>query len=198
MEDMREGFVPCRELGAAQNAIQADWYAVRVRSNSEEIAANGLTARGHTVFLPTYKDRRRWSDRIKEIQVPLFSGYVFCQLQPFNTLPVLMTPGVIDIVSFGRELAVVNERELEAVRAILLASLGAKPWPYLESGRKVLIREGPLRGVEGIVLETQDGLTLVVSVSLLCRSVSVKLDRSWVEPLSGFVAGASPVLNLAK
>src|SRR5208283_1103991 len=183
MEDMREGFVPRREWGAAQNTVRADWYAVRVRSNFEEIAANGLTAKGHTVFLPTYKDRRRWSDRTKEIQVPLFGGYVFCQLQPSNTLPVLTTPGVIDIVSFGRELAVVDEGELEAVRAILRASLGARPWPYLESGRRVLIREGPLRGVEGIVLETLGALTLVVSISLLCRSVSVKVERGWVEPL---------------
>ena len=172
--------------------MPADWYAVRVRSNFEEIAANGLMARGHGVFLPTYRDRRRWSDRIKEIQVPLFSGYVFCQLQPFNTLPVLTTPGVIDIVSFGRELAVVDEGELEAVRAVLRASLGARPWPYLESGRKVLIREGPLRGVEGIVVETRGGPTLVVSVSLLCRSVSVKVERRWVEPLKSFAAGAGP------
>jgi transcription antitermination factor NusG len=192
MEGTREIFVPRPEFGAAQDAMRADWYAVRVKSNFEEIAATGLTARDHTVFLPTYKVRRRWSDRIKDIQVPLFSGYVFCQLQPSNTLPVLTAPGVIDIVSFGRELAVVDERELEAVRAVLRASLGARPRPYLESGRKVLIGEGPLRGVEGIVVESHGALSLVVSVSLLCRSLSVKVEREWVEPLNAFTAGAGP------
>jgi transcription antitermination factor NusG len=172
-------------LEAAPPALSKDWYAVRVKSNFEQIASTCLESKGLSTFLPTYKDRRKWSDRVKDIQVPLFPGYVFCQLDPQKTLPVVTTPGVAGIVSFGKELAVVNEGELQSVRAVLQASLGAKPWPYLESGRKILIKHGPLRGVEGIVLEHSGSVKLVVSITLLQRSVSVEVERGWVEAVNG-------------
>src|ERR1700740_1540538 len=74
------------------------WYAVRVRSRFENVVAKHLHARGYELFLPLYKDQRQWSDRLSEIELPLFPGYVFCRFNPVNRLPILSIPGVVHLV----------------------------------------------------------------------------------------------------
>jgi transcription antitermination factor NusG len=105
------------------------WYAVRVRSNFEKTAAEFLEAREHDVFLPVYAARRRWADRVKEVKVPLFPGYVFCRFDAARPLPVLMAPGVVHIVSAGTQPVAVDPEELAAVRRMVEGS-NAQPWPF--------------------------------------------------------------------
>jgi hypothetical protein len=71
------------------------WYAIRLRSNFERCASQVLQEKGFTTFLPLHRARRVWSDRTKEIEVPLFTGYTFCKFDPLLKLPILTTPGVI-------------------------------------------------------------------------------------------------------
>lgn len=160
------------------------WYAIRVRSKFEAVTSAGLAGKGYEPFLPLYRARRRWSDRMKEIDAPLFPGYVFCRFDAGTRLPILKTPGVISVVGYGREPAPLNEAEIAAIRAIIASGLPAIPWPYLRAGNRVLIEWGPLAGVEGIVLGVKKELRLIVSVTMLQRSVSVEVDRDWVRPLS--------------
>ncbi len=159
---------------------QWPWFALMVRSNREKTASLLLENVGYECFLPTSKYRRRWSDRIKETEVPLFPGYLFCRMNPHNRLPVLMTPGVIQIVGVGTTPVPVEEEEIAAIQRVGKSGLSTMPWPYLEVGDAVGIDDGPLRGMQGIIVKIKSGLKLVLSVSLLQRSVAVEVDRSWV------------------
>src|ERR1700682_5623084 len=135
---------------------------------------------GYECFLPASKYSRCWSDRIKEVEVPLFPGYLFCRMNPHNRLPVLMTPGVIQIVGVGKTPIPVEEEEIAAIQRAGKSGLSTMPWPYLQVGHMVRIEEGPLQGLTGIVLKIKSGLKLVLSVNLLQRSVAVEIDGSWI------------------
>lgn len=159
------------------------WYAVRVRSNFEMITSTLLRGKDIEEFCPTYKSIRRWSDRTKAMQRPLFPGYVFCRIPLAQRVSVLSTQGVVGIVGAGRIPIAIPEQEIEAVRAIVKSDLAATPWPYLQVGHRVLMQCGPLAGTEGVVLEVKSQLRLVVSIDILRRAVATEIDRTWIRPL---------------
>jgi transcription antitermination factor NusG len=156
------------------------WFALKVRSNFEKKSAEILREKGYQEFAPSYPSRRYWSDRVKVIDQPLFPGYVFCKFHPSHFLPVLQTAGVVQIVGFGGKLAPVDEVELASLRTLLNSSLPIAQREFLRVGRKVLIKRGPLAGVEGILEEIRKGFRIVVSISLLQRSVTAEIDANWV------------------
>jgi transcription antitermination factor NusG len=159
------------------------WYALQVRPRFEKMVASALVSKGYEGFLPLYRHRSRWSDRIKEVQLPLFPGYLFCRFDINRRLPILVTPGVIQIVGIGKAPHPVDEGEIAALQTIVVSGLQAEPQSYLNIGEKVRIEIGPLAGVEGILVAMKGGSRLVVSVSLLQRSVSVEVKESWVVPV---------------
>ena len=174
------------------NQETSDWYALQVQSRLGNLASATLRGKGYEEFLPVYRSRRRWSDRIKEVELPLFPGYLFCRLNPSDRLlPVLTTPGVIGIVGAGKIPLPVAEEEIEAVRGILRSGLAAEPWPFLRVGTRVQIKYGPLRGLEGVISNSDKVDRLVVSITLLQRSVAVKIDSDWARPISNPIAFAS-------
>ena len=160
------------------------WYALRVRSNFEKLTVAHLESRGYAPFLPLYKSRRTWSDRLKAIDLPLFSGYVFCRFDLHNRLAVVSCPGVVTVVGAGKRPIPIEEQEIDAIRSIAASRYPAEPWPFLQSGQRVRIIRGSLVGVEGLLMSIRKVHRLVVSVSLLQRSVSVEIDRDWVTPVS--------------
>jgi transcription antitermination factor NusG len=157
------------------------------------LAASTLHGKGYEKFLPLYRSRRQWSDRVKEVELPLFPGYLFCRFDLRHTLmPILTTPGVINIVGAGKTPLPVADEEIESIRAILRAGLAVEPWPRLAVGSKVYIERGPLAGIEGIIMNLDKGHRLVVSVSLLQRSVAVEIDRAWARPVAGITTLSAP------
>ena|ERR1041384_7699717 len=159
------------------------WYAVKVRSKFERTAASLLRAKGFDEFLPLVRTRRRWSDRTKELDVPLFPGYVFCKFDPRYRVPVLETPGVTGIVGFGSQFEPVPESEIRSIETIVNSGNPLELYPHLATGKKVRIKDGPFTDVEGVVVEWKNRFRLVVSVTLLQRSVAVEIDREWAAPL---------------
>ena len=160
------------------------WYALRVRSNHERVAAMHLREQGYEEFCPAYRSERQWSDRKKTIEQFLFPGYVFCRLNPDDRLPVLMMPGVVNVVGFGSRPAAIPDQEIEHVRTMVRSGLLVTPWPFLSVGQTVVLERGPLAGVEGILQQIKKTFRLVVSVQLLQRSVSTEVDRAWVRPVT--------------
>ncbi|MCE5308749.1 MAG: hypothetical protein LLG20_14010 [Acidobacteriales bacterium] len=158
------------------------WYAVRVRSNYEFTTATILHGKGYEEFVPAYEVERRWSDRKQTLRLPLLPGYVLCRLDLQFRLPVLQSPGVVHIVSFGKVPAAVDEGEVAALERIVRAQVAAEPWPYLEIGDPVRIVRGPLVGLKGALLEFKKTCRLVVSVTLLQRSVAAEIDSTWIMP----------------
>ncbi|HEX4996910.1 MAG TPA: UpxY family transcription antiterminator [Terriglobia bacterium] len=162
--------------------MNLQWYALHVRSRFEKHVESHLTGKGYEVFLPSYVSRRRWSDRVKAISLPLFPSYVFCRFDVTQRLPILVTPGVNFVVgSAGPE--AINDSEIAAIRLVQDSGIAARPWPYLRTGAMVRIEDGPLEGLSGIILREKGLDRLIVSVSLLMRSVSVEVPRCSVKPL---------------
>jgi transcription antitermination factor NusG len=158
------------------------WYAVHVRTRQETSVASVLQEKGYECFLPLYQSRRRWTDRTKQVKLPLFPGYLFCRFEVHKRLPILMTPWVLQIVGTGRTPIPVQDSEIVALDRIVNSGLQSQPWPFLHIGQKVRIRHGALDGLEGILLAAKKPHRLVVSITLLSRSVAVEIDEDWAEP----------------
>jgi transcription antitermination factor NusG len=162
----------------------AEWFAISVRSNREIAVTQALQNKNYEIFLPLYGRRCVWSDRIVTRQSPLFPGYVFARFDlEDRSARVVTTPGVVGIVSFGGKVAPVEDSEISFVRSIVRSGLPAEPWSQANPGIPVRIIHGPLTGVEGALTKLTEHHQLVVSISLLQRSVAIEIDAAWAEPV---------------
>jgi transcription antitermination factor NusG len=164
-----------------EQAHEHNWYAVSTRHQHEKVVARILEYRDFEVFLPLYKTRRRWVDRIKEISVPLFPGYLFVREVRDRWLEILTAGGVSSIISCGGQPAAVPVSEIEGVRRIVESTLRVEPHPFLKSGDWVRVTHGPIEGVEGILIRKKGIARLVLSVKLLGKSAAVEVDATHVE-----------------
>ncbi len=153
------------------------WFALSVRPRHEQTIAEHLRLKGLEPFAPSYREPRRWSDRVRQVEVNLFPGYVFCKLAYENRLEVLNIPSVTSIVGFGRQAAPVPEEEIDTIRTALGSGMPVRPWPYLKAGQKVRIEEGALAGVEGTLAREKDACRVIINIELLQRSIAVEIDR---------------------
>jgi transcription antitermination factor NusG len=163
------------------------WYALTVPYQHERQTEKALQSKGLDTLVPLYRSRRQWSDRVKDVELPLFAGYVLCQFDLTDRIQVLDTPGVAKIVGFGGGPATLEDSEIAAIQRLLASKLPLVPWPYLNPGDRVRVDKGPMRGLEGTLLRTKDGLRLVIGVELLQRSIAVEVDRESVVPRKGGV-----------
>jgi transcription antitermination factor NusG len=157
------------------------WFALQVRTRWESSTAVLLSGKGYQTFLPTYKMRKRWKGRVREVDSALFPGYVFCHFDAQQRLPVLVTPGVISVVGQGRIPLPVDDGEMAALQTVVSSGFRAEPWPFLELGQRIRIEHDVLQGLEGILINFKGNHRIVVSVSLLRRSVALEIDRSCVK-----------------
>jgi transcription termination/antitermination protein NusG len=166
------------------------WYALTVRHQHERQTERLLRSQGWETLLPVYRSQRQWSDRVKEIELPLFSGYVFCRFGLHDRLRVEDTPGVAQVVKFNGLAAPLQDLEIAEIQAIAHSGVRLSPWPYLKAGDRVRVERGPLRGLEGTLLRDGSNARLVVSVELLQRSIAAEVDPSMVTPLRALAKGA--------
>lgn len=165
--------------------MPTEWYALVVKPNHEKAVFQHLSVSEYETVLPLYRARHRWSDRVKEVTLPLFPGYVFCRFSyPSNRVRVLRVPGVRAVVTAGIEPAPIPDREIEAIQTVARSGLPIKPWPFLKVGQRVLVTNGPLRGVEGILIEFRKTWHVIVSVEILQRSVAAEVDLDSVSPIT--------------
>jgi len=165
---------------------------LQVNSRKENWIFAHLVGQGYECFLPKYKSVRQWSDRRKEIESPLFPGYLFCRFDPLERLPILKTPGVMELVGCNRKPIPIDEQEIQAIQRMTESSLVRQPWPYLEIGERVRIQSGALRGLVGILVALKGNYRLVLSVTLLKRSVAVEIDAAAVQAWRASPAVRSP------
>jgi transcription antitermination factor NusG len=160
------------------------WLAIHTRYQHESLAARSLDYKGFEVFLPQYTVVRRWSDRSKELSAPLFPGYVFLRGPLEQQLKILTTPGVLGLVGFAGVPAVIPNAEIDAVRRTVEHRVQVQPYPFLKCGDWVRVKQGPLEGIEGILVRNKKQFRLVLSVQLLQQSVAVEVDAWTVERAS--------------
>lgn len=159
---------------------KASWYALQVRSRKEGYVASQIQGQGFECLLPTYKSVRKWSDRVKEVEQPLFPGYLFCRFDFQNRRPVITTPGVLQIVGYGRTAIAVSDEEIQSLQLAVSSGVPKQPWPYLEVGQRVRVNYGTLSGLEGILVNVKGNHRVILSVTLLQRSVAMEVETSWL------------------
>jgi transcription antitermination factor NusG len=170
-------------LGRDSDVRTSRWYALYVRSRHEKAVESGLRGKGYSAFSPFYRTKRKRVDRVTEIDVPLFPGYVFCYFDSNKRLPVLMTPGMVGVVGAANRPQPVDDAEIASIRTLALSGHPVQPWPFLRSGQRIRLQAGPLVGAEGIFLRVKDEYHLIVSITLLQRAVSVVIENDAVAPL---------------
>src|SRR6266550_1591603 len=162
----------------------ADWYSVYTRPRHEKHVLKELNEKHIEAFLPTYKVRRRWSDRYKIVEEPLFKNYLFVNVDYDRRYYDTLRPyGAVSFVSFDGTPATIPAAEIEAIRRLVTCELPYSPHPYLKVGRKVRVKFGPLAGCEGILIRKKSISRLVLSVNLLQQAVSAEIDADCVEPI---------------
>src|SRR5580658_10630840 len=161
------------------------WYPLQTRYQCEKRVDAALRDQGFESFAPMQLETRRWSDRTKLVESPLFPGYTFVRMEaePKLLIKVLSLPGLVRFVTSGRELVAVPNAEIEAVRALVRSNTSCEPGPFPAVGERIRIHGGCLEGVEGVLTQTGRG-EIVIAVGAIQRSLKVPLSSYRVERLS--------------
>lgn len=161
-----------------------EWYAIYTKSRHEKVVAEELWQREIEVFLPLRNVVSRWKDRRKEVQFPLFPGYLFVRTDiQRRRLDILKVSSVVRIIGFNNEPAPVDARQIEAVKALVFSKLPYDPFPEMVVGDRVRVRRGPLRGLDGYLIEKKSRFRFVITVDLIQQAVSCEIDAADVEKL---------------
>jgi transcription termination/antitermination protein NusG len=172
------------DLPLAQDEFEAHWYAAYTCANHEKRVRLQLEERQVESFLPVYDTMRRWKDRQKQLQLPLFPGYVFVRVALIDRLRVLKVPGVVKLVGFNGHPSPISDVEIDGLKNSLSCGVHAQPHPFLSSGRRVRIKGSPLKGLEGILIRRKGKLRVVLSIELIQRSIVVDVDVAEIEPIT--------------
>jgi transcription antitermination factor NusG len=164
---------------------QPHWYAVRTRSRHEKLVARQLDNQGIQSFLPVINKIHQWSDRRKEVQEPLFSGYAFVRLDHSSSdrVRVLQTQGVVNFVGVQGVGIPIPDQEIDNINTLLASQVSYQERPFLYVGQRVRVSGGALDGLEGILTAENSDRSVVISVGLIQRSLSVRVAGYNVEPL---------------
>jgi transcription antitermination factor NusG len=170
---------------AAAFAAETHWYAIYTRSRHEKKATGELHQMGMDAFLPTVSAMRRWSDRNKLVDQPLFPGYLFVRTAPSveTRLKMLQASGVVDIVGVKGWGSPIPDEQIDSLRNLLSQGVPFGFHPFLREGQRVRVRGGCLDGLEGILVERLSDRSLVLSIDPIHRSISVQITDYHVEPV---------------
>jgi transcription elongation factor/antiterminator RfaH len=163
-----------------------NWYAIYTQSRHDQKVLERLTRKEIESFLPLVERWSRRRDRRKRINLPLFPGYLFVrsQMDAYSHLEILKTDGVVRILGNDGKPTPIPDEQIFAIQALIKNGMAVTSHLYLKDGMKVRIVNGPLIGIEGILLKTQPKKhRFIISVDLLQESVSVEIDELDIEPI---------------
>jgi transcription antitermination factor NusG len=167
------------------------WFALHVKTRHERSVAVSLETKNLECIVPLLKERRRWSDRLKTVEAPMFPGYVFCRFGRAVQSEVVRTPGVIRLVGVGGRACPLEAIEIESLLTLSAAAVTARPHSYLPIGQPVRLVDGPLAGLTGVLAGMGKANRLIVSIHILQRSVAVDVGDARVQTVAPLAAGAS-------
>jgi transcription antitermination factor NusG len=165
--------------------MSPNWYAVRTRANSEKQVNAQLREKGFETYLPVFRQQRQWKDRRKLVEFPIFPGYLFTRMidQEDCRLSVLRTAGAVRILSLGDRLEPIPDQQIVALQQMVSAGPQCFVHPLLKEGCWVRVRRGPLKNLEGLLIRFKNQTRLVLSIALVCQSISAEVEASDVEYL---------------
>lgn len=168
----------CENSNLSAMLVSPEWFAIRTRPRHEKTVVKQLQSTPVESFLPLCKEVRVWSDRRKEVDFPLFPGYVFVRFANSSQgrLIVFQARGVIGFVGPNNKATAIPSQQIEAIRSLVDAQVDLHPHPYLNVGQRIRIRNGALQGLEGVLVRVASDQSLVVSVDLIHKSVAIRLE----------------------
>jgi len=169
----------------AVSDAELQWFALRTRSRHERVVIQQLAAQGFETFLPTVTELHRWSDRKKQVEVPVFSGYTFVRFAYSHEerVRVLRAHGAVGLVGAQGVGTAIPDIQIDDIRKLLTHKVPLRKHGFLRIGQRVRIRGGALDGVEGILIAENGDRSLVISVDPIERSLSIRVEGYEVEPV---------------
>jgi transcription antitermination factor NusG len=173
----RENVSTAAGLPSSSSLLSTQWFAIQTRYRFERKVTTRLQQQGFEAFLPTIKQIHRWSDRRKAVDMILFPGYTFAQLDSHSLTckQILKTGGVLGLVAFSGAAVPIPSKQIDDLRKLLLQNVSCALHPFLKAGQKVRIRGGCLDGLEGI-LEAAGQKNLVISIDSIERAIAITIE----------------------
>ena len=158
------------------------WYVIQTRSRFEKKCADLLAKNGISAYLPLQKKMSVWSDRIKEVETPLFPGYLFVQFSENERYPILNTPGVVRFISFGGKYATINIKQMNAVQKAITSDLELEVVDIVfEPGQEVLITSGPFKDNYARLVRHNGKGKLLLTIDSIGKGILLEIGRTQVE-----------------
>ena len=157
------------------------WIAVYTKPRHEKTVSNELYKKGYEVYLPLLKERRKWSDRKKWIEFPLFRSYLFVRTDIKNLLFVVQTYGVVKIIKFGEKIGIVQNEIINSIRLMIEGGYKPEPLDYFIKGDPVIVKEGPLKGLIGEVVRIGNNDRLIIRIDAIKHSISIQIERGFLK-----------------
>ena len=170
--------------------LSPSWYALAVKPRFDRAVSRTLQLKGYETVLPLYRKQHRDGARSNDPEMPLFPGYVCCRFDVRFRVPILATPGVVEIFGAGNIPIPLADIEMTSLQTAIRAGYPLQPFPFVETGQRVRIERGALAGIEGIAMSFKQTLRLVLSISPLQKSILLEVSRDEVT-VAGY-AGALP------
>ncbi len=165
---------------------KSKWYVLYTKPRHEKFVEKEFLKRGIDAFTPKISLRKKWSDRAKVVEEPLFKGYCFAKFPLKKKRDIISQPGVMDIINFNHEYVPVEDSVINSLKLIVESDLKIDPCPYIAKGDLVSIRKGPFKGLEGYVLEKRSkNTTLVVSIDAIAASIKCVVGMDYVDTVNG-------------
>jgi transcription antitermination factor NusG len=179
---------PGYETSCLETLPEAAWFAIQTKPRHEKSVAADLETKGITSCVPLYSVKKRWSDRYQMVELPVFANYVFVRVPSAREarVAVLRTQGVVRFIGARGAGTPIPQEEIETVQNIVRHRIACAPYPFLNIGQSVRICGGSLDGVQGILLAQNDDQSLVVSISIIQRSLAIRVAGYRLEPCAPF------------
>lgn len=173
-------------IAESNELARESWFVIWAESRAEKKVESRIAALGLTPWLPVIRERRRWSDRWKEVELPLFPGYLFARADSASWPAILRTPGVLTVVKEGGRPALLSGSFVASLKDAV-SRRGAVPEAVAEPvayapGDEVIVQEGLLSGVRGVVRERRSCRQLVIWVPQIGRGVAFAIGPALVRP----------------
>jgi len=153
-----------------------NWIAVYTKSRHEQIVVNELSKKNIESYCPMFKERRQWSDRKKWVYFPLFRSYVFANIEIKENIYVLQTIGVNKIVKFQEKISIIPDQVIDNIKNIIEGEYNVEKADYFIKGDEVRVVSGPLKGLDGVVLDSRGTNKVIIKIEAIQQAFSVEIS----------------------
>ena len=168
------------------------WIAVYTKSRHEKVVIQELENKNIEAYCPIFKERRQWSDRKRWVEFPLFRSYVFAKIELKNSLYILQAMGVHHIIKFQGNISIIPDEIIQNIKIMIDGGFTLEQVEYFVKGDEVIVVDGPLKGMEGIVVKIKNENKLVLKVAAIQQAIAVQIHPGYLKPKKKHV---NPILQ---